>query len=163
MLEIPEPPDPGWHTERHVFMKEWELGKILRLPSGLIVSLDGSSAQSRRPTAHSEDGQSGHLYVMPGLRPRWVGRQEYPTGRVQKMLYTDKDPDKDFALLVTTEGKTLLRIKRRSEREFRSPTGSLAEMKEVPNRDPFWKLAEPEEAIELEPGLVEQVEPKWYW
>jgi hypothetical protein len=156
-------PDLGWRTERHAIFEEWEWGKLLRLPSGLLVRRQRKNGAISFPVARTEGPLSGHLYVLPRALPKFVALFNYLDGRVQKMLITRDDPNRDMALFVTTTGQTLLRIRDRTASEFVVADRQVPAVVMEFRPGEAWRVPEPPNEIVQTIGEIESVPPKWFW
>ncbi len=156
-------PELGYRTERHAIFEEWEWGKLLRLPSGLLVRRENKNGAVSFPVPRSEGPLSGHLYVLPRALPKFVALFNYLDGRVQKVLMTRDDPARDMGLFVTTQGQTLLRIRDRPSGDFELPDRSIPMVNMQVGPGESWDVPEPPNEIPQPIGDIERVEPKWYW
>jgi hypothetical protein len=156
-------PDLGWHTERHAIFEEWEWGKLLRLPSGLLVRRQSKNGAVSFPVPRTEGPLSGHLYVLPRALPKFVALFNHLDGRVKKMLITRDDPNRDMALFVTTTGQTLLRIRDRTASEFVVADRQVPAVVMEFRPGEAWRVPEPPNEILQTIGEIESVPPKWFW
>lgn len=156
-------PELGWHTERHAIFEEWEWGKLLRLPSGLLVRRQQKNGAISFPVARKEGPLSGHLYVLPRALPKFVALFNYLDGRVQKTLITRDDPNRDMGLFVTTAGQTLLRIRDRTGSDFVVADRQVPAIVMEFRPGEAWRVPEPPNEIPQTIGEIERVPPKWYW
>ena len=155
-------PDPGWSTLRYAVFDDWVFGRVLRLPSGLLVRRDKQVGNYSRPVPYQEGRHVGHVYVVPGAQPHMFTEHPYLDGRVERRFLTKDNPQMDLGLFVTRTGTTFVRVRARGEAGFREPPEPLMCVDVELAFEPWWEPV-PGTERPLPSSELESVEPRCYW
>jgi hypothetical protein len=115
------------------------------------------------PVPFEDDDGKGHMYEIRGVIPNHLQERNYPMSRLQRMLVVETSKDSVTGLFVTEDGLTKLYAKEKTSAKL-EPANIKLKVPDVElDSDPYWGIKEPLNFTELDPGVVEKVDPKWYW
>jgi hypothetical protein len=148
---------PGWYTSRWIRYRH-KNQDILRLPSGLELYRTNDSYEY--PISRNLGLIAGHLYVAPSCRPGHIElRQDY------RVLILDPAIEEDCGVWVLADGRSILmrRIGARGVWRRNDDSIEIWTMRLVNFGDWTWQEDTGVTRTTIYQGLLEDVQPKWYW